>query len=178
MRDKIIKAASDIFTIKGVDKASLAEIALKANISKGTLYYHFSTKNDLVFAVTEMHMTELTNNLIDLLKSNDSPENIMVQLYSTIPKAVTRSRLHIYLVREAVTDSPKLLERFKITYASWKKNLIENISKLYPDCGDKEALAGFVIASIDGLVIQNLLEIDDIEPKRYVDLIKPILINN
>jgi AcrR family transcriptional regulator len=52
-----------------VEKTSLAEISAKAKISKGTLYYHFSTKNDLVFAVTEMHMESLTENLLRLLST-------------------------------------------------------------------------------------------------------------
>lgn len=175
MRDKIVKKASELFTKKGVDKTSLAEIASGVGISKGTLYYHFSTKNDLIFSVTELHMEELTNRMLDLLKANNSPENIVVQFYSTMPKAVTRSRLHIYLLREAVTDSPQLMKRFQSTYKSWKELLKDSLLKIYPRSEDIDAIVSFIIASIDGLIIQNLLNVDDISPGRYAKLIEPFL---
>jgi AcrR family transcriptional regulator len=172
MKERIAARASELFTKKGVDKTSLAEIAAAAGISKGTLYYYFSTKNDLVFAVTEMHMEELTGNLFDLLKMDTTPELILEQLFETVPTAVTRSRLHIYLVREAVTDSPQLLKKFHQVYENWKKMLIENLSEFYPEAGEYEAFAGLIIAAVDGLVIQNLLGINQVPASEYVKLLK------
>ncbi|MGE4518245.1 MAG: TetR/AcrR family transcriptional regulator [Desulfobacteraceae bacterium] len=177
MRNKIIIAASELFTEKGVEKTSLAEISAKAKISKGTLYYHFSTKNDLVFAVTEMHMESLTENLLRLLSTGDPPEEIIGKLFDTVPSAETRSRLHIYLVREAVTENRDLIEKFHDIYGKWKKMLIRGLNEVMPDLADPEALAGFFIAVVDGLVIQNLLSVNDVSTKRYVELIKLLLKN-
>ena len=175
MRNKIINAASKLFTEKGVEKTSLAEIASHVQISKGTLYYHFSTKNDLIFAVVDMHMEGLTDNLLKLLGSSSSPDKIIAALFETVPKALTRNRLHVYLLREAVTKSPQLFKRFQFTYKYWKRNLIENLEKYYPDFKDIEAFAAFLVASIDGLIIQNLLEIDNVEPERYSAIIQSLL---
>lgn len=175
MRNKIITAASELFTDHGVDKTSLAEIAARAKISKGTLYYHFSTKNDLVFAVSEMHMQSLTDNLMAFLKSKEEPGNIVSHLYSTIPTAVTRSRLHIYLVREAVTGSPELKRKFASVYKRWQELLMTGLKELYPKLGDPEAVASFLIASVDGLVIQNLLDIKTVSTDRHVSLVKGVL---
>jgi len=175
MRNKIINAASELFTEKGVEKTSLAEISAKANISKGTLYYHFTTKNDLVFAVTEMHMENLTQNLLKLLNTGDPPEEIIGKLFDTVPNAQTRSRLHIYLVREAVTENKELLKKFHDIYGRWKKMLIRGLNEVIPELNDPEALAGFFIAVVDGLVIQNLLSINEVSTKRYVELIKLLL---
>lgn len=178
MKNKIIKTASVLFTERGVEKTSLAEISLKAQISKGTLYYHFPTKNDLVFAVCEMHMQELTDRLYDFLKNNTNTEDIISELYTTIPKAMTRSRLHIYLLREAVTDSPEVKEKFHNIYRQWQNMLVETILKLFPEVSDPEAVSAFLVASVDGLVIQNLLDIDKVPTKRFVKLIQSVLTGN
>ncbi|PID77985.1 MAG: TetR family transcriptional regulator [Deltaproteobacteria bacterium] len=175
MKDKIIEAASKLFIKKGVEKTSLAEISKFAGISKGTLYYYFNTKSDLVFTVVEMHMQKLTENLLDLLQKNKDPEEILYSLYSTIPSEITRSRLHIYLVREAVIDSPELKKKFYLIYEKWKSLISEGLEKLFPGIKDSEAFAGFIIASIDGLVIQNLLGIDKISTDRYVYILNCFL---
>ncbi|MDY0132307.1 MAG: TetR/AcrR family transcriptional regulator [Desulforegulaceae bacterium] len=177
MKKNIIKSASKLFTEKGVEKTSLAEISSKAKISKGTLYYHFSTKNDLVFAVTEMHMEKITQNLLNLLNTGDPPEEIVGKLFETVPDSITRSRLHIYLVREAVTEKGELLDKFRYIYGRWKKMLVRGLNEVVPDLRDPDALASFFIAAVDGLVIQNLLSINEVSSKRYVELIK-ILFKN
>lgn len=50
-RDEILKSAEEVFGIKGFDKASMDEIASKADFTKRTLYKYFPNKVDLFFAV-------------------------------------------------------------------------------------------------------------------------------
>ncbi len=50
----IFEAAIDIFSERGFEKATMDEIAAKANVAKGTIYYHFKSKEELfVFLVEE-----------------------------------------------------------------------------------------------------------------------------
>lgn len=175
MKNKIISTASELFTEKGVERTSLAEIAKKANISKGTLYYHFSSKNDLVFAVADMHMLSITSMISDLLQVGEGPEDVILKLYSIIPKAITRSRLHIYLLREAVTGGDDLLKRFQVTYTDWKQSVIDSLKKFYPDYNDAETFSCFLVASLDGLVIQELLGMNDVPPENYSGLVTTFL---
>jgi len=48
---QIINAAEDIFFSKGVDTATIDEIAKRAEISKGTVYLYFKSKEELVATV-------------------------------------------------------------------------------------------------------------------------------
>jgi TetR/AcrR family transcriptional regulator len=48
---QIINAAEDIFFSKGVDTATIDEIAERAEISKGTVYIYFKSKEELIAAV-------------------------------------------------------------------------------------------------------------------------------
>lgn len=46
-KEKIIEAAIDVFSEHGYHRASMDEIALRANVAKGSLYYHFPGKAQL-----------------------------------------------------------------------------------------------------------------------------------
>ena len=52
-KDQIIEAAAQIFSQKGYSGAIMADIAIQANIGKGTIYEYFKSKEDLFFAVFE-----------------------------------------------------------------------------------------------------------------------------
>lgn len=49
-RERIVKAALAAFTKKGIDGCTIDEIALAADVGKGTVYNYFRTKEDLVVA--------------------------------------------------------------------------------------------------------------------------------
>jgi AcrR family transcriptional regulator len=55
-RDRIINAAVRIFAQKGYTGATVAGIAVEAQIGKGTIYQYFASKEDLFFAVFEWYV--------------------------------------------------------------------------------------------------------------------------
>jgi AcrR family transcriptional regulator len=52
-RNNIIDAAEEVIFAKGLDQATMEEIAEEAELSKGTLYLYFKNKNDLYMAITQ-----------------------------------------------------------------------------------------------------------------------------
>ena len=52
-KNQIIEAAAHVFAQKGYAGSSVADIAVKAEIGKGTIYAYFASKEDLFFAVFE-----------------------------------------------------------------------------------------------------------------------------
>jgi AcrR family transcriptional regulator len=50
-RAKLLKAAGAIFARRGYHAATLDEIAARAGVSKGALYYNFASKEDLFLAL-------------------------------------------------------------------------------------------------------------------------------
>lgn len=51
-RNEIIDAAERVFTEKGVDKTTMADVADEARLSRGLLYFYFNDKDDLYLAIT------------------------------------------------------------------------------------------------------------------------------
>ena len=61
-RLQIVEAAAQIFAQQGYDGAAVADIAIQANIGKGTVYEYFKSKEDLFFAVFEWFQEKTEKN--------------------------------------------------------------------------------------------------------------------
>ncbi|MBZ0257737.1 TetR family transcriptional regulator [bacterium] len=58
-REKILKAALDVFSAKGYSKSTFVDIAEKIGLTKGAVYWHFKNKEDLLFELIITMMTEM-----------------------------------------------------------------------------------------------------------------------
>lgn len=55
-REKLLKAAEELFVESGFDGVSISEIARKSGTTKGHLYYYFKNKEELFEAVLRRHL--------------------------------------------------------------------------------------------------------------------------
>ncbi|MCG8425615.1 MAG: TetR/AcrR family transcriptional regulator [Proteobacteria bacterium] len=58
-RSSILNAADAVFNSKGFDQATMDDIAAEAELSKGTLYLYFKSKDDLFTALSSRMMHEV-----------------------------------------------------------------------------------------------------------------------
>lgn len=173
-RQKIIDAASRLIVEKGIENTSLADIARETDISKGTLYYYYASKDDLIFDLTERHMSRITSDLLNLIANGtegvDATSTLRI-VYETLVNAETRSRLHLYLVREALTGNEILRKRFLRKYQQWQSMLEDSIQKLIPGITNVKMKAQLIIASIDGYIIQSMLGNTDVPLAETAELL-------
>ncbi len=66
----IINAAEQVIFSKGVENATMDEIAEAADLSKGTLYYYFKNKEDLYLAINNRGMEYLNSRFASVLSEN------------------------------------------------------------------------------------------------------------
>ena len=52
-RDRILETALDLFIERGYDKTSLREIAKRVGVTKAALYYHFSSKEEIIRTIVQ-----------------------------------------------------------------------------------------------------------------------------
>jgi TetR/AcrR family transcriptional repressor of lmrAB and yxaGH operons len=57
-KEKIVQTSAELFLKKGYSNTGLAEILKETNLSKGSFYFSFSSKQDLGIAVAEYFRTE------------------------------------------------------------------------------------------------------------------------
>ncbi|WP_458413477.1 TetR/AcrR family transcriptional regulator [Schinkia sp. CFF1] len=71
--NEIVNAAAKVFREKGYKEATLEDIASEVGMLKGSLYYYINKKEDLLYAVVERPLGEMTENLKEIVNSSDAP---------------------------------------------------------------------------------------------------------
>lgn len=162
-REYILEVTSELVASKGVE-TSLADIADELGISKGTLYYYYPSKSDLIFEITNHHFDQITNQLLDQIKHLDPsipPDKAIYQVMQTLVSETVRGRLHHYLIEEALTSNPRLIARFKDKYEEWKAMILEGLEHILENSPSRKAISNIILATVDGLILQNLIGIND-----------------
>lgn len=166
IRADILIAASELMREKGVKETSLKEIAEKVGISKGTLYYHFSSKDDMIFEIADKHLTDVTDQLGKWVQDIDNDaafEEVLTIVIERVSSLETRAQFHIYLLGEAIMNNQSLRERFNEKYNEWFQ-LVEATLKTHLQ-GKKmnvRVLSHLVVAILDGYSMQHLIGIESI----------------
>lgn len=82
-RDRLIRAAQDIFLEKGYDSATTREIAERADLGAGTFYVHFSDKRAIYDALVRRANREMHQRWLDARAPDMSVEEQVVAALST-----------------------------------------------------------------------------------------------
>lgn len=162
-RQRIIEAATALVLERGVKGTSLADIARAAQISKGTLFYYFSAKDDLIYELTEQHFDKLTQanlNRVAQMKNFSPLDEILQESLFMILKAEDRGKLNLYLLQEAVTENPVLKMRFASKYQEFQEMMGQFLDLVLSEMAPEKVpvLSRLLVAVLDGLIIQWLLD--------------------
>ena len=71
--ERVLDAAAEVFAASGPD-ASIDEIARLAGVGHGTVFRRFPTKDDLMYAVIERHVTQVRASAEEALAADDPGE--------------------------------------------------------------------------------------------------------
>ena len=111
-RERILESATDQFGLRGVEAVSLDAIATEVGVAKQTLLYWFPSKDDLVQAVLEAAVVELSLGVEAAIRatSDDPLDRIEAVVKAVFRQAVRRPAL-LGLVREISRLSPASSDR-------------------------------------------------------------------
>lgn len=123
VREAILATASTLFTRQGVHGTSLGDIAAEAKLSKGTLYYYYPAKDELVLTIADeclAHMTEILLSWVDSL-SRDEPERpAIVRLFDSFTENEHYARLFTVLCTECTFENSPVKELMIQYRQKWK----------------------------------------------------------
>jgi TetR/AcrR family acrAB operon transcriptional repressor len=98
---RILDAAARLFTHYGFDKTTVSDIAAEAGISKGAVYLHFKSKDDLFEALIYREGERLLDDIVARVEA-DSEAGGLFSLYQHTILAVIRNPLmHALMTRDS-----------------------------------------------------------------------------
>lgn len=121
-RAALLRAAAAVFSERGFRDASVDDIAHRAGYSKGAIYWHFESKDDLFFALLEERLERPTREMIELLESAPPEQDMGPEASRRFAELLESERELLLLQHEywsqAVRDS-----KLRARYASRRAEL-------------------------------------------------------
>jgi len=168
-RDRLLRAAADVFAGRGYDGTRVAEIASAAGVSNGALYSHFGSKAELLVGSLRAHGRRM---LADLFAAD--PDRSITDLLLVIGRWLPKRRApRGYLVVEALVaarrdeDVARLMRDYIGERADWLAELVragQSTGELDPSLSP-DAVAHFclLIGMGSALIPPDLHAVDDDE---------------
>ena len=167
-RQEIVGAAVEVFSSAGFHKGSLREVADRVGLSQAGLLHHFPSKERLLEAVLTWRDdesgarmgapfpegVELLRGLVELAEHNASTPELV--------------ELHVVLSAEGTSTDHPLHDYFVLRYGAVYDMILTAIAhaeahdQLEPDV-DQRSAARTIIALMDGLQVQWLLDPDAVD---------------
>lgn len=166
-RQKIMQAAFEAFTEKGYSQTSMDDIVKRSGLSKGTLYWHFTNKQQLFLAIVEAVMKAWDEQLALLADGEASAEDRIRSFFSQAGTVFEANKNLVGLLVDAFFQSYQMAEAqsiMKDIYARFVGH-IERIIQQGIDNGefrpvDPHMAAVSLMAGGDGVSFYVLFEPD------------------
>jgi AcrR family transcriptional regulator len=167
-RVALLDAAMEVFARRGYRDASVDEIAERAGYSKGAIYFHFSGKDDLFFALLEERVDRPMREAIKLLESAPPQEDMAAEASRRFVELVHGQRELILLDHEyrsqALRDS-RLRARYVRREAKLRSALAKGLQARLkhlgaPPAAAPEQIATALLSLVFGLAQEWLIEPD------------------
>ena len=152
-RKEIFDAATELFSKSGYYGVSVDAIAKKAGISKGNLYWHFKSKQEIFLQLFEYLALPLFTPLMQLFEENLPPRE---KLGAMSRACLEASEANPEIVRFGwqIAAQPELKEMFTSEYTEWMDPLIDQLTPLFATIGENnpEDVARFYALTLDAFM--------------------------
>lgn len=162
LREKIIDIASKSFSKYGYDKTRMDDVAISADVAKGTLYLYFKSKEDLFTAISERNIEKLQNHFVEHFDNKEDLIHSIENFYNTFEHPDNK------VFFEILSESSRN-KKLKTLLIKNRKKVI-GIIIAYLDLQKKRGLlkkdlesdliAYILVNQYDGLRINNILGIE------------------
>lgn len=100
-KQSILDSAAALFAKKGFEGATMIEVAAACGASKSHLYHYFPAKEDLLFAIVQVHITEQAAELTKIVELPLPPEERFSLYVTAFVERGARSRNeHLVLMHD------------------------------------------------------------------------------
>lgn len=164
----ILDTAESLMHSQGLYDVSLAQIAREAGISKGTLYYHFRTRDDILFGITDRYLDGQWNSLIAWTENPGKDTSLHRLARYVAQRSVAGESMRMHLVYSAMLGNEEIRRRLIQRYQSFADLIGSKIAQRTHSV-DANYLAWLILLVSDGLIIQRVLGNDALDEAGFME---------
>lgn len=183
-RARIMDSATEVFAAKGLERASVEEVATAAGYTKGAFYASFASKHELFMAILDERFEHRVAEVERVWSSGESPTDQARLSAADFARSASSDpavpRLFFEFSAHAMRDERfrgELVERF----AGLRERLGEIYARRAAEYGLEleipiERVVRMVVAICDGWELWQLLEPDDVDERLLEELMEAFTI--
>lgn len=167
-RTQILAAATAVFAAKGFSQASMNDIVKASGLSKGGIYWHFKSKDEIISAIFEQHFEVQLNILQSAMQQSGNANEKIIQLVETASSDTAQftnqfpSSFEFYALASKNELLRQQLESFFLT----SRQYIEQLAQTAIANGEWEAQSPTEIANTFVGLFEGILLISAVFPEQ------------
>ncbi|WP_079242979.1 TetR/AcrR family transcriptional regulator [Chryseobacterium indologenes] len=163
VRERIIRVASDLFYKQGYNSTGINQIIAEADIAIGSLYNHFSSKNDLLQAYLIKEEIEWFEGFENSTSRISDPKEKILALIDYRKKLQQTSKFagcHFIKIVSEIGEGNPSVSGFAKLHKEKQKDLIKTLVNEYATKGqiaDPDLIAENIFLLIEGAVVTSTI---------------------
>ena len=159
---RILKGALNVFRDVGIEKTTMDEIAIESGFGKATLYYYFSSKDDVFIDIMEQGWKQLWEWIESSIVEEVGPRKKFIVIIKKMGRIVTDDKV----MYEFLFTAPNYIhDSDKQPWKTYQERLYAILQSIIEDGIKKKEFVdlnpGLLMKAIGGLFHQLLISSDD-----------------
>ncbi|MDD6599325.1 MAG: TetR/AcrR family transcriptional regulator [Galactobacillus timonensis] len=163
----ILDAAEDLLAQKSLKEVTLAQIADHANVAKGTVYYYYKNKEDILFAIFDRYLADQWKQLNDWTSNTAKDTRLPRLIKYVLARDIDKTGIRLHFIFEAADGNEVLRQKLMERYLKFEKEIAAKIQERQ-DNVDSDYLSWLALMVSDGLIIQKTLGNDQLDTDRFI----------
>lgn len=162
-RELILNAALKTFVKRGYNDTKVAEIAAEANVSEGTLYNYFSSKEDILLALFDEKWKKIIDEIKSKISVLDDPNDKLKAIFKIIINMIRKDKYLAEIFLIDMKQSNLFLNNYTINRVIEFINIIEEVLKegkrkgIYKKNLDTRVAKMIIFGAAQGILMSWLL---------------------
>ncbi|WP_404394120.1 TetR/AcrR family transcriptional regulator [Pseudoalteromonas phenolica] len=164
-REEILDVATKLFAKNGFEKTPISAICTEANISKGLVFHHFKTKDELLREIFA-RITEIIGNSSKAYKQKTDPTQRLIAFIESIFSAMSvDEHKYIYQLNFNVMFQPSTRSLLQDLIEERTNILQTEVKEIFDFLGYKSSsiISRLFVAEVDGIALNYLFLGDDFD---------------
>lgn len=167
VKELILNAIEQLMETQKLSEITFAQIAANAGISKGTLYYHYKSKNDILFDLTDKYLQKQWDDFIAWTENPQKDTSIHRLVQYVLERDVANVGLRLHFFYDAMLGNEEIRAKLMQRYADFAELISKKISERNVKL-PAEYITWLILLASDGLFIHKTLNNDSIDTDLFI----------
>lgn len=161
-KDKVLKAAIDLFNVQGYSGTSVRDIAKMADCNVALISYYFGSKQglleELITDFLEGYVEEIEKQVARAENNEESAYDCLLQaIWNVLVYQQKRHQLARFVHREITLDTT-LVRELMTTYLAKEKHLIQTVLQVGHENGEMKSMPSeYIVLQLRGMLTMPFL---------------------